>query len=163
MILYQSGDITVKLEERNNNTRGKFRNFSRQVAGEVFDVPENNQVIFAYKTQYTNLVQTGQMCFSCANLNMKNPETLFDSEYYPQVAFLFVHRDFHCQGFGKLLLSEGLKIIKTMSGDRPVRLQSAWNAVGFFEKFGFHMVAKPFETMHGGSNLFKFMVNMEMS
>lgn len=157
-----AGPVKVKLEERNNRSRSKFRHFSRQVCGEVFDVSDNNQVIFSYEEKYQKSFQTGQMSFSLADLSMVEPEDCFDTEYFPQISFLFVHRDFQCQGFGSLLIKEGIKIIKDHCNFRPLRLQSARDSLGFFEKCGFHIVAEPYECWHTGSRLFKTLVNMQM-
>ncbi|XP_052776975.1 uncharacterized protein LOC128214511 [Mya arenaria] len=161
-VLFNSGPTCIKLEGNVNKNRSKFRHFARQVSGEVFDVPEKNQVIFSYTKQHMKTFQTGQMSFSLADLSMESPEAMFDSEYYPQISFLFVHRDFQCQGFGTLLLNEGLKIVKNHCKSRPVRLQSAQDAVTFFQKCGFQIVGEPIDVMHCGSRLFKTLVNMQL-
>ena len=119
-------------------------------------------MLFSYTSKHMHTFQTGQMCFSLADLSMKSPDIMFDSDYYPQIAFLFVHRDFQCQGFGSMLMKESLKMIRHHCSERPVRLQSAIDSVEFFEKCGFHAVAEPFDVMHCGSRLFRTLVNMEL-
>lgn len=154
--------MKIKLEERNSKSRGQFRRFARQVCREVFDVPENNKVVFSYENRNSMTLQTGQISFSLADLDMREPETHFDTEFFSQVTFLFVHPDFQMQGYGRLLLQEGLKIMKDHCVSRPVRLQSAWDAVGFFEKCGFKVMSEPLECCHSGTRLFRTLVNMQM-
>ena len=116
-----------------------------------------------YKTQYGQDFLFGQISFSLPDLNMKEPGTVFDSDYFPQISFMFVHRDFQGQGFGRQLLKQSLKMIKKTEHQRPVRLQSAFDSVGFFQKCGFVTVAEPFDCIHAGSRLFQTLVNMELS
>lgn len=156
-----SGQVKIQLEEGNNKNRGKFRRFSREVCGAVYDVPEGHKVIFSYEKKNGKTHQTGQMSFSVADLYMKEPEECFDTEYYPQISFLFVHRDFQCQGLGRKLLEEGIKIIKQHCNCRPVRLQSGGDSVGFFEKCGFRAVAEPYQCADSGSRLFRTLTNMQ--
>lgn len=146
------------LEERNNKIRGKFRHLARQVSGEVFDVPEDNKIIFIYDRNF----HVGQLSFSIPELSLKEPGISFDSEYYPQISFMFVHQDFQSCGFGKLMLKQAVSMIKAHCATRPIRLQSALEAVPFFEKCGFEIVNEPIHCFHSGSKLFKTLVNMEL-
>ena len=161
-MFYFTGDIVIKEEERNNKNRGKFRHFARQVSGSVYDVPEDNRVAFMYEKKCGRDFHVGQISFSLSDLNMKEPGYMFDSEYYPQISFIFVQRDCQGRGYGRLLLEESLKIMKTDQYKRPIRLQSAVDSVGFFEKCGFHTVGEPFDCNQSGSKLFKSLVNMEL-
>ncbi|XP_045157214.2 uncharacterized protein LOC123523620 [Mercenaria mercenaria] len=157
-LLYCQGNVQLKLEERNNKIRGKFRHLARQVSGEVFDVPEENLIIFVYDKQF----HVGQLAFSLPDLSLTEPGVSFDSEYYPQLSFMFVHQNFQSCGFGRLMLNHAVNMIKERCKTRPVRLQSAEEAVLFFEKCGFKTVGDPIHCFHSGSRLFKTLVNMEL-
>ncbi|XP_060556018.1 uncharacterized protein LOC132716711 [Ruditapes philippinarum] len=157
-ILYFQDNIQITLEERNNKVRGKFRHLARQVSREVFDVPEENLILFAYEKQ----THVGQMSFSLPDMSLTDPGVTFDSEYYPQISFMFVLKDFQSMGFGRLMLNQALKMIAEVCSMRPVRLQSAIDAVPFFQKCGFQIVSQPIQCFHSGSRLFKTLVNMEL-
>ena len=157
-----SGALTITKVSRNNKNRGKFRHLARQISGEVFDVPEDNLIIFATKQEYSNTVLVGQICFSVADLSLTEPANYFDSEYYPQISFLFIHKDFQYCGYGTMLMQEALKIIRSHDSSRPIRVQAAENAVQFFEKLGFSVQGEPVHCVHSGSKLFRTIINMEL-
>lgn len=157
-LLFAPDKIQLQQEERNNRVRGKFRRLARQVAGEVFDVPEDNKIIFAYEKS----LHVGQISFSLANLLLQEPGHMFDSDYYPQITFMFVLQDFQCYGVGRQMLQQAADMMRKHCPNRPVRLQSAENAVAFFEKCGFKVVSEPIECFHSGSKLFRTLVNMEL-
>lgn len=142
-----------------NRSRPKFRQLSRDVSGEVFDIPEEHQVIFAYETLHGKITLIGAICYKTADSRLTDPDGTFDSEYYHVIAFLFVKGDFQGQGVGRQLLDRALLSMSSVSS-RPIRVQSAERAVAFFEKMGFVQVGQPFESMCG-PRLFKFLYNME--
>ncbi|XP_061175513.1 uncharacterized protein LOC133184446 [Saccostrea echinata] len=153
-----SGKVTLK-EEPRIRSRPKFRQLSREVSGEVFDIPEEHKVIFAYETLHGRTTLIGSICFKIADTSLEEPDATFDSDFYHVVAFLFVKGDFQGQGVGRRLLDKAmtsmLDVIK-----RPVRVQSAERAVAFFEKMGFVQVQPPTESI-SGPRLFRFLYNME--
>lgn len=55
------------------------------------------------------------------------------------VAFTWgmIHRDFHKQGFGELLLQYRLEQSAILFPGLPLRLDTTQHSVGFFEKYGF--------------------------
>lgn len=91
---------------------------------------------------------------------MDSPGSNFDSEYYSQITFMFVKEDYQLQGIGKKLVKKVLNEFKSHDKIRPIRIQSAGRAVGFFEKLGFVKVGEIMETVCGIS-VFRFMQNME--
>ena len=95
-------------------------------------------------------------------MSLTDPGVTFDSDYYSQITFMFVHQDFQSFGIGRLLLNQTLKMVSAVCSTRPVRLQSAVDAVPFFEKCGFKIVSKPIHCFHSGSRLFKTLINMEL-
>ena len=125
-------------------------------------MPEDNIIIFATKQEYSNTVLVGQICFSIADLSIREPAVYFYTEYYPQISFLFIHRDFQCSGYGTMLMHEALKIIKSHDSSRPIRVQAAESAVSFFQKLGFTVQGEPIHCVHSGSRLFRTIVNMEL-
>ncbi|KAK3090571.1 hypothetical protein FSP39_012763, partial [Pinctada imbricata] len=150
--------VTIK-EEGRSRCRHKFRQLSRDVCREVFDVPEDNRVLMAYeKTQHTE-THIGEISFQVADTNKQTPGIPFDDDYYHQITFLFVKQDFHGRGIGKDLVEKCLQIMRACS-QRPVRVQSAEKAVGFFQKLGFELQGEPIESACG-VRLFRFMYNME--
>lgn len=152
------GKVTFS-EEPRNRSRPKFRQLSRDVSGEVFDIPEEHQVIFAYETLHGKSTLIGAICYKTADSRLTEPDSTFDSDYYHVIAFLFVKGDFQCQGVGRQLLDRAVLSMLSVTR-RPIRVQSAERAVAFFEKMGFVQVGQPFESMCG-PRLFKFLFNME--
>lgn len=152
------GKVTFR-EEPRNRSRPKFRQLSRDVSGEVFDIPEEHQVIFAYETLHGKCTLIGAICYKTADSRLTEPDSTFDSDYYHVIAFLFVKGDFQCQGVGRQLLDRAVLSMLSVTR-RPIRVQSAERAVAFFEKMGFVQVGQPFESMCG-PRLFKFLFNME--
>lgn len=152
------GKVTFR-EEPRNRSRPKFRQLSRDVSGEVFDIPEEHQVIFAYETLHRKSTLIGAICYKTADSRLTEPDSTFDSDYYHVIAFLFVKGDFQCQGVGRQLLDRAVLSMLSVTR-RPIRAQSAERAVAFFEKMGFVQVGQPFESMCG-PRLFKFLFNME--
>ncbi|XP_021379037.1 uncharacterized protein LOC110466682 [Mizuhopecten yessoensis] len=149
----------VKEEVRNNKNRHRFRQIAREVCGEVFDVPEDNRVLFAYQKHHGKETLIGEISFQLANEKLTSPGVPFVSEYFHQVTFMFVKYDFQGIGIGRRLVSKALKIMTEKSA-RPIRVQSAEKAVGFFEKMDFVCQCEPIESLCG-VNLFRFMYNME--
>ena len=126
-------------------------------------MPEDNLILFCFKQEYANSVLVGQISFSLSDQKKTEPACNFDTEYYSQISFLFVHKDFQCLGYGKMLMQEALKIIRSHDQCRPIRVQAAEDAVSFFEKLGFNVVGQPIKCVHSGSKLFRTIINMEMS
>ena len=157
-----SGDVTIKQAKPINKNKAKFRRLARQVSGEVFDVPEDDLILFCYKQEYTNSVLVGQISFSLSDLRKTEPASHFTTDYFSHISFLFVHKDFQCIGYGKMLMEETMKIIRSHDSSRPIRVQAADEAVPFFEKLGFCVVGEPIKCVHSGSRLFRTIVNMEL-
>ena len=73
---------------------------------------------------------------------------------------MFVKGGYKDQGIGS-------KIVQSMEQEmmhhvqRPIRLQSAGKAVGFFERLGYVRTGESIKCVCGGSVLFNELVNME--
>lgn len=117
------GKVTFR-EEPRNRSRPKFRQLSRDVSGEVFDIPEEHQVIFAYETLHGKCTLIGAICYKTADSRLTEPDSTFDSDYYHVIAFLFVKGDFQCQGVGRQLLDRAVLSMLSVTR-RPIRVQSA--------------------------------------
>ncbi|XP_076104461.1 poly [ADP-ribose] polymerase tankyrase-1-like isoform X1 [Mytilus galloprovincialis] len=152
--------VEIKKEGRTNPNRAKFRKLSREVCGEVCDIPENNSVRFVYEKRPSKVSLIGEISYQFCDLKMDSPGSNFDSEYYSQITFMFVKEDYQLQGIGKKLVKKVLNEFKSHDKIRPIRIQSAGRAVGFFEKLGFVKVGEIMETVCGIS-VFRFMQNME--
>ncbi|CAG2220102.1 TNKS [Mytilus edulis] len=152
--------VEIKKEGRTNPNRTKFRKLSREVCGEVCDIPENNSVIFVYEKRPSKVSLIGEISYQFCDLKMASPGSNFDSEYYSQITFMFVKEDYQLQGIGKKLVKKVLNEFKSHDKIRPIRIQSAGRAVGFFEKLGFVKEGEIMETVCGIS-VFRFMQNME--
>lgn len=155
----RSTRVIALKEEPRHRSRPKFRQLSRDVSGEVYDIPEDHQVIFAYETLHGKTVLIGAICFRIADVQLTEPNTEFDSDFYHVIAFLFVKGDFQDQGIGRRLFEKAVTVMLSTT-KRPIRVQSAERAVGFFEKMGFVQVKPPSESMCG-PRLFRFLYNME--
>lgn len=158
MTYISKGQVSFR-EEPRNRSRPKFRQLSRDVSGEVFDIPEEHQVIFAYERLHGKSTLIGAICYKTADSCMTEPGATFDSEFYHVIAFLFVKGDFQGQGVGRQLLERAVTSMLSKTS-RPIRVQSAERAVSFFEKMGFVQIGQPFESMCG-PRLFKYLYNME--
>lgn len=150
----------VKEETRSSKTGHRFRALSREVCGEIFDIPEDNKVIFAYERRNGKETTIGGLCFHPALRTITEPTEDFDSNYFHEITFMFVKGDFQGIHIGTKLFERSIKLMRER-GNRPVRVQSAEKAVGFFEKMGFTMKSNAqIETMCG-VGLFKVIYNME--
>lgn len=160
MLLDELNDIKIVEEERIGKTRHNFRQLSREVCGDVYDIPDENRVIFAYKTLPSKQLLIGGISFQLADEKISTAGSNFDSEFYHMINFLFVKGDYQGLGVGKKLITKAIDIM-TSASQRPIRVQSAEKAVGFFQKNGFSIKGDPFESMCS-VKLFKVMVNMEL-
>ena len=77
------------------------------------------------------------------------------------MTFMFVKKDFQLQGLGRKMVTKALLDIRSHDKTRPIRVQSAGDAVGFFEKLGFVKLGNHLQTICGIS-LFRIMQNMEL-
>ena len=118
-------------------------------------------MLFAYERSHGQETHIGQVSFQLADTKKTTPGVPFDDEYFSQITFLFVKPDFQGHGVGRDLVMKALEIIKGHESSRPVRVQSAEKAVGFFEKLGFVQKGEPIESTCG-IRLFRFMYNMEL-
>lgn len=126
----------------------------------MFDIPDGNRVLFAYEKLSNKETLIGEVSFQHADKDLTTPGVPFDNEYFHQISFMFIKSDFQGLGMGRRLVSKALKL---MDGhcSRPVRVQSAERAVGFFEKMDFALCqSEPLESLCG-VHLFKYMYNME--
>ncbi|XP_048255858.1 uncharacterized protein LOC124111770 [Haliotis rufescens] len=172
--------MEIQLRDRSNKVRYEFRLVAREVTHEVYDVPEDNQVLFAYQFERQtrgpshvlelaqlsgggrrHQVACGALSFSLADRSMDEAGSMFDSSFYHMITFLFVKPEHQRTGVGRQLMQAALKHMAAHEPSRPVRVESALGAAYFFEKLGFVRVGEPFETVCSGSRLFRSMVNME--
>ncbi|XP_046565824.1 uncharacterized protein LOC124274505 [Haliotis rubra] len=178
--------MEIRLRDRSNKVRYEFRRVAREVTHEMYDVPEDNQVLIAYQperqtrgpsqimeqTQHTQhksrsgggrtlQVACGALSFSLADPSMAEAGSMFDSSFYNMITFLFVKPDHQRKGVGRQLIQAALKQMAAHEPSRPVRVESALGAAYFFEKLGFVRVSSPYETVCSGARLFRSIVNME--
>ena len=153
----------LKIQEvkRSNRSSYKFRQLSRDVSGEGFDIPEENNVLFAYYNIHKLNLHIAGVTFSLANLNQTHVESAFVCDYFHQITFMFVKRDYQGRGYGRQLLNTVIEKMIEHASHRPIRVQSAAKSVGFFEKMGFVKIGEPINTMGCGPYLFRTIVNME--
>ncbi|XP_067678916.1 uncharacterized protein [Haliotis asinina] len=175
--------MEIRLRDRSNKARYEFRMVAREVTHEMYDVPEENQVLLAYPperqtrgpSQITEQTQQrsrsggsraqqvacGALSFSLADPSITDAGSMFDSSFYNLITFLFVKPDHQRKGVGRQLIQAALKHMAAHEPSRPVRVESALGAAYFFEKLGFVRVGEPYETVYSGARLFRSIVNME--
>ncbi|XP_057303036.1 uncharacterized protein LOC130639126 [Hydractinia symbiolongicarpus] len=150
--------LGVKKMSRTMTNRRIFRTLARDNCGESMEPGEEEIMYFGYKPN--DLKKEGP-AISCASLKLANVSCTDSKkdEFYHWITFLFVYRDFKGFGYGKQFVEyldvEAMNLIR-----RPVRTESAYKAVGFFEKCGFKKIAEPRECV-AGSSLFRFLYLME--
>ncbi|XP_041359296.1 uncharacterized protein LOC121375748 [Gigantopelta aegis] len=157
------GIFMLKIQDikTSNTSKYKFRQLSRDVSGEGFDIPEGNHALFAYYNIHKINLHIGGVTFSLANLNQTYTESTFECDYFHQITFMFVKRDYQGKGYGTQLINGVIEKMTAHASHRPVRVQSAVKAVGFFEKMGFVKIGEPMDTLACGPHLFRTIVNME--
>lgn len=159
--LLQDGFAT-KSVPRNNRNRHLFRQVSRDSTSALFDVPEDNRVVFCYlgTTDSDNLVGVASWA-PARDKGVDDPDE-FENKFHHVISFLFVKAHYKGQGLGSRILQYTLREMKALR-NRPVRVQSAEKAVPFFEKHGFVKLGEPEEMVCCGSPLFRFLTKMEKS
>lgn len=128
--------LKVQHAERNSSNRSIFRRLSREVCREILDIPENNNVIFAYENKVSKKILIGGATYQLSDPNVTDPGLNFDHEFFNHITFMFVKMDFQMQGIGRMLITESLDAITRHDHVRPIRVESAERAIGFFEKNG---------------------------
>ncbi|ELU07661.1 hypothetical protein CAPTEDRAFT_207497 [Capitella teleta] len=152
----QRSTTQVKQVVRTEKTRRDFRRIARESSGEAFDTEDGDKMFFAYNG--SDLIGVGSL-----HLAARTPlgdESMFLSDHFHNINFVFVKSHHKHQGHGSCLLRFMLKYVH-QNQKKSVRVQSAAKAVNFFQKHGFESVGEPFETLCGGSPLFNTLVNMQ--
>nr|XP_047140405.1 uncharacterized protein LOC124815680 [Hydra vulgaris] len=150
--------ISVKKVSHSMTNRRIFRTLSRDNCGESMEPEDTEQIFFGFKQDNHDLKE---MVVACASLKLASKDCLDTTvgNFQHVVTFIFVHRDYKRQGIGKFLLSY-LEVEAFNFLPRPIRVESARKAVGFFSKSGYIQVGEPKETC-AGSDLFRFLYTME--
>ena len=153
--------LVTRNEARNNRNRHLFRQISRDSSSEVFDVPEDNKVVFCYldKPDRDNIVAVAS--WAPARDGGQNTED-FENKYNHVLTYLFVKAHYKGMGIGSRTLKHVLREMKALR-NRPVRVRSAHKAVSFFQKHGFNTLGEAEEMVWGGSPLFSSLTKMEKS
>ena len=154
--------LVTRNEARNSRNRHLFRQISRDSSSEIFDIPEENKVVFCYldKPDHDNLVAVAS--WAPARDGGQNTDENFENKYNHVLTYLFVKAHYKGMGIGSRTLKHVLREMKVLR-NRPVRVQSAYKAVAFFQKHGFIALGEPEEMAWGGSPLFKYLTKMEKS
>ena len=157
-----SGTLEVKEVGRTSQNRKLFRQMARETSGETFEPPEENKLFFAYHNRDGIKTLIGVASYEPAEQDVASPPTdgSFESSFYHIVTFLFIKRRYQDQGYGTQTM-EKMESDMMSQVKRPIRTQSAEKAVRFFEKMGFTVVAGPYESICGGSPLFRWLHYME--
>jgi hypothetical protein len=58
---------------------------ARDVCRDVYDIPENNNVIFAYEKRYSKTTLVGEISYQLCDLSIDKPGSQFDNEFYSQI------------------------------------------------------------------------------
>lgn len=98
---------------------------------------------------------------ACASIQFANQECLDEqkSGFYHWITFLFIKRDFKKRGYGRQFITY-LEIELWNLSKRPIRIDSAYKAVRFFEKCRYVQMGEPKECACG-SSLFRFLYLLE--
>lgn len=154
-------NLVTRNEARNNRNRHLFRQISRDSSSEVFDIPEDNRVVFCYlgKPDHDNVVAVAS--WTPASDGAQNTDD-FENKYNHVLTYLFVKASYKGMGIGSRTLKHVLREMKALR-KRPVRVQSAHKAVSFFQKHGFNILGETEEMVCGGSPLFNYLTKMEKS
>ena len=155
-----SQKLITRNEARNNRNRHLFRQVSRDSSSEIFDIPEDNKVVFCYLDRADNDNVVAVASWAPAREGGLNNEEDFQNKYNHVLTYLFVKTHYKGMGIGTRTLKHVLREMKALR-NRPVRVQSAEKAVSFFGKHGFVKLSEPEEMVCGGSPLFRFLVKME--
>ena len=154
-------NLVTRNEARNSRNRHLFRRVSRDSSSEVFDIPEDNRVVFCYlgKPDHDNVVAVAS--WAPARDGAQNTDD-FENKYNHVLTYLFVKASYKGMGIGSRTLKHVLREMKALR-KRPVRVQSAHKAVSFFQKHGFNILGETEEMVCGGSPLFNYLTKMEKS
>ena len=155
--------VFIRTVNRNSQNRHLFRQVARSSSSEVYDIPEENKAVFVYLDQVNRGNVAAVASWKPAKYEATNVTSDFECDYYNVITYLFVRAHWKEMGLGTMLIKYILEQIKQVNLGRPVRLQSARRAKGFFEKVGFQSVGEPIETLCGprGAPLFSVLIPME--
>ncbi|KAK2145224.1 hypothetical protein LSH36_694g01012 [Paralvinella palmiformis] len=158
----QHQQIEVKRVTRSNRNRHLFRQLAYESCNAVFDPPEHDRILFTYDVHSpNNKLLVAVACYSAAWRHLSEPiGTSFLDNYYHIITYIFVKRGYKDQGIGSEIIHS---MEREMMGHvrRPIRLQSASKAAGFFVRLGYAAVGETVNCICGGSALFSELINME--
>ena len=143
----------------NSRYRSMFRHLSRESSGETYDPPDGNKLFFAHEF---SLCTGDKVLLGVASYKPRNPNQSSREHEFHELTYLFVDSLHQGKGVGKKLLTAVEKHAQKVDNSKPVKLESAKKAVGFFEKFGYTVTGEPKECITG-SNLFRKIIPMEKS
>ena len=155
-------DLYIKEVPRNNQNRHSFRQIARESSGAIFEAPDGSRMFFLYKRQqrgFDTLLAVGSA--TPADHNNKNAESsVFTGSFYHVITYMFVLPNYQNEGLGTRLLKH-MEPALLRRLQRPLRVQSSYKAVRFFEHHGYVQQGDPIDCVYGGSSLFKTLFNMQ--
>ena len=155
--------VEVK-EVAHSINRSTFRRIARDSTGETYECPEGSRLLFAYKfnDQMRRNEVVGVASFTTATVQ-ETPDassSFVSDRYYHHLSYLFVGAPHKKQGIGSQLLKAAEKKM-TLDRIRPIRVESAYKAIPFFEKNCYKAVGDIIECCCPGSQLFRRMQHMQ--
>ena len=145
---------TLRISEvtRTNKTLHLFRQVARESTGETFDIPDDNKVLFAYESKEGgSRTLVGVACYL--------PATPSDRSFH-FLNYIFMKPFHQGRGYGAALLKR-IEASMWSKVRKPIRVESASRAVGFFQKNGYRCQGEVIECVCGGSPLFSRLQEME--
>ena len=145
---------TLRISEvvRTSKTGTLFRKVARETSGENFDIPDDNKVLFAYEAKDgCNRDLVGVACYM--------PATHSEGSHH-FLNYIFIKPYHQNMGYGAALLKR-VESSMLSKARRPIRVESAKRAVGFFRKNGYVCRGEGIECVCGGSPLFSSLQEME--
>lgn len=156
--------------ERTNKTRREFAQIARDVTRECFEPPAGSRILFAYYTFPSGKRDLiGVSSFQDFNpfaskADDKEDLELFTYDFYHQIHYIFILRDYRGFGYGSRMVAEMERRFAATNErtlfPRSIRLQASTRAVAFFEALGYRRVGVGKDSVCCGTPLFRTLYNM---
>ena len=156
----------MRLKEVANNgaNRKLFRQVARDTTGGVYEPPPGEKIILCYTKDILGCEKlVGAASYRLADKLKEVPSADFVCQYFHMVSYLFVTGYNQANGCGSAMLRKATAAMMQHIR-RPVRVESAQGAVGFFSKMGFTKTdPAPIVCLCTGSPLFRRLYRMELA
>ncbi|XP_029212494.1 uncharacterized protein LOC114976257 isoform X1 [Acropora millepora] len=143
-------------------TRRTFRRVSRETCGESMEPPDDScMIMFGQLTDHmSKTLRDSIVSVVCAKPAKSGVMDATKRDFFHWINFLFVKGDFQGRGFGSLLLNAAETELR-LKALRPIRVESAYKAVEFFNSQGYRIIGEELECIFAGSALFRTLQTME--